>query len=357
MAVSISRSTDGIHWSKPIIADDLHDRDDKPWITCDNTAKSPYYGNCYTEWDDPNNGDLIYASTSTDGGLTWGPFKNTGDQAYGLGGQPLVLSNGTVVVPIEDLNGNMVSFSSSDGGKSWSSTVTIAAIDFHSENDNLRSSPLPSAQIDGAGKVYVVWPDCRFRAGCSANDMVLSTSTNGKTWTAPSRIPIDSLKSTVDHFIPGLGIDLATSGTKANLALTYYYYPLSNCSSCELYVGFTTSQDGGKTWTAGKQLAGPMNVNWLAPSDNGQMVADYIATAFTNGKPFGIFAVAKANSGTVYNQAMYTTKDPLLASADEPRFSSKGEKPVAKSQYVRKYYDDDGEYPIPSSKQLRTRIP
>ena len=118
MAVSISRSTDGIHWSKPSIADDLHDRDDKPWITCDNTAKSPYYGNCYTEWDDPNNGDLIYASTSTDGGLTWGPFKNTGDQAYGLGGQPLVLSNGTVVVPIEDLNGNMVSFSSSDGGKS-----------------------------------------------------------------------------------------------------------------------------------------------------------------------------------------------------------------------------------------------
>ena len=95
----------------------------------------------------------------------------------------------------------------------------------------------------------------------------------------------------------------------------------------------------------------------LAPSDNGRMVADYIATAFTNGKPFGIFAVAKANSGSVYNQAMYTTKDPLLASADEPRFSSKGEKPVAKSPYVRKYYDDDGEYPIPSSKQLRTRIP
>jgi hypothetical protein len=347
MAVSISRSTDGIHWSKPIIADDLHDRDDKPWITCDNTAKSPYYGNCYTEWDDPNAGDLIYASTSTDGGLTWGPFKNTGDQAYGLGGQPLVLSNGTVVVPIEDLNGNIASFSSSNGGKSWSSTVAIAAIDFHSENDNLRSSPLPSAQIDGAGKVYVVWPDCRFRNGCGANDMVLSTSTNGKTWTAPSRIPIDPLKSTVDHFIPGLGIDLATSGTKAHLALTYYYYPLSNCSSCELYVGFTTSQDGGKTWTAGKQLAGPMNVNWLAPSDNGQMVADYIATAFTNGKPFGVFALAKPPSGSLLNEAMYTTKDPLLASADEPRFSSMGEKPVAKSHYVRKYYDDDGEYPIP----------
>jgi hypothetical protein len=51
---------------------------------------------------------------------------------------------------------------------------------------------------------------------------------------------------------------------------------------------------------------------------------------------------------------MYTTKAPLLA-ADEPRFSSKGEKPVpnAKGKYVWKYYDDDGEYPIPPSKQGR----
>ena len=134
-------------------------------------------------------------------------------------------------MPIEGLSGNggIVAFSSSDGGKSWSSTVTIAAINFRTEDGNLRSSPLPSAQIDGAGKIYVVWPDCRFRQGCSSNDMVVSTSTNGKTWTKPSRIPIDSIKSTVDHFIPGLGIDLATSGTKAHLALTYYYYPVASC--------------------------------------------------------------------------------------------------------------------------------
>jgi hypothetical protein len=140
MAVSISRSTDGIRWSKPVIADDLHDRDDKPWITCDDTASSPHYSNCYTEWDDPNANDLIYMSTSTDDGLTWGPFKNTADQAIGLGAQPLVQPNGTVVVPIEGLSGNggIVVFSSSDGGKSWSSTVTIADINFHTEDGNLR---------------------------------------------------------------------------------------------------------------------------------------------------------------------------------------------------------------------------
>ena len=352
-AVSISRSADGVHWSKPVIVDSSP-RDDKNWITCDNTTTSPYYGNCYTEWDEPDSNDEIFMSTSTDGGLTWGAAKTTADQALGIGGQPLVQPNGTVVVPIEGLNGNggIVAFTSSNGGKSWNSPVTVADINFHSEDGNLRSSPLPSAQIDGAGKVYVVWPDCRFRKGCSANDMVLSTSTDGKTWTKPSRIPIDSVDSKVDHFIPGLGINLATSGNKAQLALTYYYYPVSNCgNSCQLEVGFTISQDGGKTWTAGKHLAGPMKLDWIAPSDNGQMVADYISVSYTDGKPYGVFAVATPPSGGLLNEAMYTTKDPLLVPADEPRFSSRGEKPVAKSHYVRRFYDDDGEIPIPASRQ------
>src|SRR5580704_8761233 len=100
-------------------------------------------------------------------------------------------------------------------------------------------------------------------------------------------------------------------------------------NSCQLEVGFTISQDGGKTWTAGKHLAGPMKLDWIAPSDNGQMVADYISSSYTDGKPYGVFAVATPPSGGLLNEAMYTTKDPLLVPADEPRFSSRGEKPVA----------------------------
>jgi hypothetical protein len=160
----------------------------------------------------------------------------------------------------------------------------------------------------------------------------------------------------VDHFIPGIGVDRSTSGNTAHLAVTYYYYPVASCNnSCQLEVGFTISQDGGKTWTKGQHLAGPMQLSWLPQSQNGLMVADYLAVAYANGNPFGVFAVAKAPSGGLLNEAMYTTKAPLLALADEPRFSSKGEKPVpnAEGTYVWKYYDDDGEYPIPPSKQGR----
>ncbi len=85
------------------------------------------------------------------------------------------------------------------------------------------------------------------------------------------------------------------------------------------------------------------------------MVADYIGVTYTNGNPRGIFAVAKNPSGAVLNEAMYTTKEPLLAAADEPRFSSKGEKPVpgAKSDHEMKfYYDDEGHVPIPPSRLI-----
>ena len=43
---------------------------DKNWTVCDNTG-SPFYGRCYTEFDNFGEGDLEYMSTSTDGGVNW----------------------------------------------------------------------------------------------------------------------------------------------------------------------------------------------------------------------------------------------------------------------------------------------
>ena len=294
-------------------------------------------------------------STSHDGGLTWSPGIPSSDHAGGLGGEPVVRPNGTVVVPFQ--GGGIAAFRSTDGGKSWSTTVSIASIDSHQDDGNIRTGfDLPGATIDGGGNVYVVWSDCRFRSGCTTNDIVMSSSADGEKWSAVTRIPIDPTKSTVDHFLPGIGADPATSGKKAHLTVVYYYYPVSACNnSCKLDVGFVTSEDGGKTWTAGKQLAGPMQFTWLPVSDQGYMVADYIGVTYTNGDPRGIFAVAHAPSGSTLNEAMYTTKEPLLAAANEPRFSSEKDKPVAnaKSDHVMKfYYDDEGKREIPRGRWI-----
>ena len=303
---------------------------DKDWITCDDTPTSPHYGNCYVEWDDNGNSNLMLMSTSSDGGLTWSAGAAIAG-ANGLGGQPLVQPSGKVIVPFLANAPVIQSFSSTDGGATWGNVVQVAAVSDHTVTGGLRSDALPSGQEDAAGNIYVVWQDCRFRASCASNDLVMSTSADGTTWTTPARIPIDPTTSTADHFIPGLGIDPATAGGTAHLGLTYYYYPQANCSAatCALYAGFISSLDGGSTWTAPTPLAGPMSLSWLPNTFSGRMVADYIATSFAGGNAFGFFAVAKANSGTTFNEAIYTTQSGLDVAAAQRRNSSAGDREVA----------------------------
>src|SRR5579859_528288 len=153
-AVLVNRSTDGgLTWKNAVTVVKAPNEVffDKDWIACDDTSSSPYYGRCYVEWDNASSGDLVQMTTSTDGGKTWGAAKTTADHASGLGGQPLVQPNGTVVVPF--LSNNIAAFTSTNGGTSWTKSVTVGSANSHLEGGNLRSGPLPSAEIDGSGKV------------------------------------------------------------------------------------------------------------------------------------------------------------------------------------------------------------
>lgn len=327
--VTVSRSTDGgATWGNPVIVANGPNLD-KDWLVCDSTATSPFYGNCYMEWDDNGAANQVYMSTSSDGGLTWST-KVAISSALGLGGEPLVQPSGKVVVPFLTDGGSISSFSSTNGGTSWSAPVQVAVVTDHAVAGGLRSDALPTAQIDASGNIYVIWQDCRFRTNCSSNDLVMSTTADGTAWTTPVRVPIDSTTTTVDHFTPGLGIDPNTAGASAHLALTYYYYPVANCTatSCALYTGFISSLDGGQTWSNPTPLAGPMSLSWLPSTFSGQMVADYIATSFANGKAYGFFAVAKAKSGSTFDQAIYTTQSGMDLLAAQGRNSSAGDRPV-----------------------------
>ena len=349
-SVAVSRSSDGINWSKPIAITGSSSAD-KNWIVCDNTATSPYYGHCYSEWDSTSQTDLIRMSTSTDGGQTWGAALGTAGQDLGVGGVPVVQPTGKVIVPVLGLYGSVIAFSSIDGGKSWTKAVKVASDINHAEAGTLRSAGLISSAADGAGKVYVMWPDCRFRTNCSSNDIVYSTSTTGTTWSAVKRVPIDPVTSTVDHFITGAAIAPGTKGTTAHIALAYYFYPVSKCgNTCSLSVGFIQSSTGGSTWTAAETLAGPMQLTWLPSTFSGTMVADYISVGFAGGKAFPVFAAAQAKSGSLFHEAIYTTTSGQALSTPElEQMSAVGDVPVPNAHSDHgpmEYLDQEHRIPI-----------
>ncbi len=310
--VLVSPSTDGINWQDPVHVTGPVESSDKEWVVCDDWSSSPYYGNCYVEWDSPDEGDFVYMNTSTDGGKTWGPSMVPGSGVYGLGGEPLVQPNGNVVVPIYDYDfGGVGAFNSSNGGASWNGDVSVASVDWHPENGGIRDIDLPSAQVDGAGNIYVAWEDCRFRSGCPANDIVYSTSPDGINWSNVNRVPIDPVTSGREHMIPGIGVDRNTSGGTALIGITFYGYSQANCSSCQLYAGFISSADAGSSWSKPVILFGPMETTWLPSTDQGYMVGDYETTSFVGGNAlmstaFGVFAAAEAPTGGTFHQAMVT---------------------------------------------------
>jgi hypothetical protein len=349
-AAVVNRSVDGgATWGNAVTVRAASGRQDfdKNWIVCDNTVSSSFYGNCYVEYDDFGSGNALHMARSADGGLNWtesGVPPNTSV----IGGQPVVLPNGTVVVPIDNGNETAIGATiSTDGGANYSSVATITTITDHAVAGGLRSGALPSAEVDGAGRVYVVWQDCRFRRRCKSNDIVMTTSMNGMTWTPVVRVPIGSTSDPQDNFLPGIAVDRSTSGNTAHVAITYYYYPNGTCGTgkghqtpCDLDVGFISSTDGGTTWGSAAQLAGPMALSWLPNTSQGRMVGDYISTSFNNsGLAHGFFPVANAPSAGGADCAIATPN------CDQALYTNS----TGLSQLSGVVVTSSGDYPVPNA--------
>jgi hypothetical protein len=328
-AMAVNSSPDGVNWSNPVSVSPNFNKPDKTWLNCDSNSSSPFYGNCYAEWDDNSNVDAIYFSVSKDGGKTWSTPVQPSGAPIGLGLQPFAQPNGTVIAAGSDaFLQNIIAVTSTDGGTTWSGQTTVSNLTYHVAAGGLRDLVLPSSAMDASGKIYVVWQDCRFRSGCNQNDLVMSTSTNGTTWSTVQRIPIGAGTSTHDNFLPGLAIEPGTSGSTAVLGLTYYYYPQANCTTttCQLSVGYISSTDGGTTWSAPSKLTPAMKLGWIANTSSGSMVTDYESLAFVNGQAHPVFAYAVANSGATFHEAMDTPTTGLAE--DLGLYTAVGEKPV-----------------------------
>jgi hypothetical protein len=310
-AVVVSRSHDGLRWSAPVtVVEAPWRRDlllDKEWVVCDNGHASPHRGSCYVTYSDFRTLRLEFTA-SRDGGVTWEPPVATPDDAgrtsirgrWAPAPQPVVQLDGDLIVPYYDET-RVAAVRSVDGGRSFSPSVTVGPTTFK-PTPGLRAPPLPSAEVDRNGTVYVVWPDCRSQSQCAFNDLVLSRSADGVSWSVPARLPTAPRSARADLVIPGLGVDPQKVG---RLAVAFYVYRPGEL----LDVNFVSSRNGGRTWTPPRRLnAQTMRLDWVAQS-GGAMVGDYISMSFTAGRAVLAFPIAAPS--TRFDQ-------PLFAAAIRP---------------------------------------
>jgi len=276
------------------------------WFTCAFTASADR--NCYLGYTDAGAGNAIRVHVSGDGGLSWGPARSPAGGATGVAVNAISQNFNEVVVPYLSTGGQIRSFRSTDSGLTWQASVPVATVRRHTPAGGLRDPGLPSVQKTRAGTVYVAWADCRFRAGCAANDIVISRSADGVTWTAPRRVPIDATTSGVDHFLPALGVDPGDGWVPDRLALAYHYYPSAACTAqtCQLSIGFVSSTNAGATWSAPTRLAGPMRLSWLPQTAQGRTVGDHLSTEVVwSGNAFPVLPVAVQPGGTGLDQSVF----------------------------------------------------
>ncbi len=245
---------------------------DKPFITADSYATSPFRDTVYATWTvfefDPRcvasfnpAGECsspIYFSKSTDHAQTWSapklisgssptlcvgqldPNAGANDCDIDQGSQPIVRPNGDVVVIFNNFNtpstvNQQLAVVSKDGGNSFSAPVFVGKDDTTDEpvcdfgrgpeecipGAYIRTNDYPRLAVNrGNGDLYAVWQD--YRTG--EFDIHESVSTDGgKTWKESNR-PVNP-DSGKDHYFAAVDI-VPSAGPHTNstnhVAVSYY---------------------------------------------------------------------------------------------------------------------------------------
>jgi hypothetical protein len=193
---------------------------DKEWIAADSHASSPYRDRVYVTWTRfvfaAGTGNYVQSpisfAYSSDGGQTFSdPKLISGNVLYGQGSRPVVGPDGTLYVfwdgstRHEALDSTYM-VKSTDGGATWSRPLAVSTLaDIPGiRNSAFRVNSYPAAAASASGQLYVTWT---------------TEVKNGATSFAGDR--------DCASFIPGNHV--------------------SQCYSAAVY---STSTDGGSTWTA-----------------------------------------------------------------------------------------------------------
>ena len=300
---SVSVSTNnGSSWLSYTVAPNPGTLADKNHLMVDKQATSPYADRVYDVWSDLGGGvndNQAVLKYSSDFGATWSGAVNLsgslspGSHAQGVNAQ--TGPNGEVYVTFAIYDAwpggeDAIGFAkSTDGGATWTKTRIYSAVNFGIRGNikptSIRVSSFPSMAVDRSGGasngyIYIVWPQIGVAPAGTDPDIVLIRSTNnGATWSAPVRVNDDPMNNGRDQYYPWCTVDQNTG------QLNIVFYDSRNTTNDSTGVFMATSDDGGLTFDnfqVSDQNFRPKPISGLAGGYQG----DYIGIAAANNKAY-----------------------------------------------------------------------
>ena len=231
---------------------------DKPMITADTSATSPFRDNVYIAWDAAVGGSTgggVRVAASSDHGATFSITRADDPSGPGraIGASPAVGPNGELYVAWNDYRNNAIVFNRSfDAGRTWGVPVTVSPktlpFDLAIPAEFVRAALVyPSLGVDSSsgphrGRIYCSWMDL---TAMNVTDIFISYSDdNGAHWSTPTHVP-DQFAFPVDRFNHWMSIDPVTGDV--NVA----FYDTRNDRTGFRYQTdyyFAQSQNGGASF-------------------------------------------------------------------------------------------------------------
>jgi hypothetical protein len=308
--LAVQKSTDGVHWSKPVIALS-HSGDTYPFQTrlaVDTSPDSPWVNSLYVSGVmrlDQGRKRQVLVSHSTDGGATWRQAAVDPAQEYpqqddftrmAVGGDGTVYitwmrCRGSEGQICNDDIANMMFSKSSDGGSTWGAPRLIATVKMNWElpNTGERVYNYPAIAVDNsngpyAGNLYVVmntWTGTYLRV-----QMIRSTD-DGGTWSQP--LALASKDANHDQFFPSISV------SPAGLVGVNWQDRRNDPANIDYQAFAAISNDGGKSFGTNWQLT----TAFSNPKNNGtgnNWMGDYTGNTW-NGDDVLIAAWMDSSNG------------------------------------------------------------
>jgi hypothetical protein len=263
-SMAVARSTDGGATYPSVTFFSLEGGsnhfNDKPMITTDTNANSPFRDNVYVAWDAAAGGSTgggIRVGTSNDHGASFNVTRADDPSGPGrsIGASPAVGPNGDLYVAWNDYIANAIVFNrSNDAGNTWGTPVTISTkslpFDIGIPAESFRRALVyPVLDTDRSsgphrGRLYCSWMD---QTSAGTTDIYLSYSDDRGAHWSPRQTVADQLSILVDRFFPWMSID------PVNGDVNISFYDTRNDTTGSRYmtdIYLTKSTNGGSTFSS-----------------------------------------------------------------------------------------------------------